>query len=235
MGAHASASDVDALRDVLAAGLRKLGVDLPAPARERLLRYVELLGRWNAVYNLTAIREPERMVSHHLLDSLAVLPALDEIVAERDAVRVLDVGSGAGLPGLPIAIARPDWQVVLREPVQKKVAFMTQAIAELGIANAQASLGRVEDLHPPARFAIVISRAFADLATFVAAAIAQLDDGGRLVAMKGVFPDEELSELPASVVVERTLSLDVPGVDGARHLIVLERRPEPGKEEPSRR
>ena len=166
-------------------------------ARERLLRYVALLAKWNSVYNLTAIREPQRMVTHHLLDGLAVLPVLDALVAEREALTVLDVGSGAGLPGLPIAIARPHWQVTMREPVQKKVAFVTQAIAELAAANAHASLGRVEDLRSGAGFAIVISRAFADLATFVQTSLAQVADDGALVAMKGVYPDEELRELPA--------------------------------------
>jgi 16S rRNA (guanine527-N7)-methyltransferase len=139
-------------------------------------------------------------------------------------VRVLDVGSGAGLPGLPLAIARPAWQVVMREPVGKKVAFMTQAIAELGVTNAQASLGRVEELRSPPGFAIVISRAFADLAAFVQSSLAQTGEGGRLVAMKGVHPDEELGELPDTVMVEREVKLTVPGIDGSRHLIVMKRR-----------
>ncbi|MDH4182353.1 MAG: 16S rRNA (guanine(527)-N(7))-methyltransferase RsmG [Betaproteobacteria bacterium] len=216
--------DDAALRRTLDDGIAALGLDVPAEARAQLLRYVALLAKWNGVYNLTAIREPERMVTHHLLDSLAVLPTLDELVAGREGVRVLDVGSGAGLPGLPIAIARPAWQVVLREPVQKKVAFVTQAIAELAVANAQASLGRVEELQSPPGFAIVVSRAFADLATFVHSSLAQVAAGGRLVAMKGVHPVEELRELPGSVAVERTLPLSVPGVEGARHLIVLRPR-----------
>lgn len=209
------------LAATLSAGLADLGLDLSADARERLLRYVTLLAKWNGVYNLTAIREPQRMVTHHLLDSLAVLPVLDALVAGRTGVGVLDVGSGAGLPGLPIAIARPHWQVTMREPVQKKVAFVTQAIAELGAANAHASLGRVEDLHSAAGFAIVIARAFADLATFVQSSLAQVAEGGALVAMKGVYPDEELRELPPGVRVERAVVLRVPGVEGKRHLIVL--------------
>lgn len=213
-----------ALDDALASGIAALGLDIPPAARAKLLALVALLAKWNGVYNLTAIREPERMVTHHLLDSLAALPTLDALVAGRSEVRVLDVGSGAGLPGLPIAIVRPAWQVVMREPVQKKVAFMTQAIAELAIANAQASLGRVEDLHSQPGFAIVISRAFADLASFVHSSLAQVGEGGSLVAMKGVHPDEELRELPDTVVVERTVALRVPGVDGARHLIVMRRR-----------
>lgn len=213
-----------ALDDALASGIAALGLDIAPAAREKLLAYVALLAKWNGVYNLTAIREPERMVTHHLLDSLAVLPALDALVAGRDNVRVLDVGSGAGLPGLPLAIARPAWQVVMREPVQKKVAFVTQAIAELRVANAQASLGRVEDLRSPPGFAIVISRAFADLASFAGSSLAQAGEGGHLVAMKGVHPDEELRELPQAVVVEREVALSVPGVDGERRLLVMRRR-----------
>lgn len=220
-------SPADATVDLggqLRAGLRGLGLVLPEGAQARLLDYVALLAKWNGVYNLTAIRVPERMVTHHLLDSLAVLPTLDALVGAEAPATVLDVGSGAGLPGLPLAIARPRWQVTMREPVQKKVAFMTQAIAELGVRNAHASLGRVEDLKSPPGFAIVISRAFADLATFVAAAAAQVADAGWLVAMKGVHPDEELRELPATVAVEREVELAVPGLDGARHLIVMQRR-----------
>jgi len=213
-----------ALGDALASGIAALGLDIAPDAREKLLAFVALLAKWNGVYNLTAIREPGRMVTHHLLDSLAALPALDALVAGRDDVRVLDVGSGAGLPGLPLAIARPAWQVVMREPVQKKVAFVTQAIAELRVANAQASLGRVEDLRSPPGFAIVISRAFADLASFVGSSLAQAREGGHLVAMKGVHPDEELRELPQAVVVEREVALRVPGVDGERRVIVMRRR-----------
>lgn len=204
-------------------GLAALGLDVPPAAREKLLQYVALLAKWNGIYNLTAIREPARMVSHHLLDSLAAVPALDAIAAGRAEVRVLDVGSGAGLPGLPLAIVRPAWRVTLCEPVQKKVAFMTQAIAELRLGNAHASLGRVEDLRTAEAFAIVVSRAFADLASFATSSLRHVAQDGRLVAMKGVHPDEELRELPASVAVEREIALDVPGVEGARRLIVMRR------------
>lgn len=218
------------LAEPLAAGLAALRLEVPNEARERLLRYVDLLAKWNAVYNLTAIREPARMLPLHLFDSLAVLPTLDALVRGLASVRVLDVGSGAGLPGLPIAIARPAWQVLLREPTAKKTAFIKQAIAELRIANAQASLGRVEDLRSPPGFAIVIARAFADLASFAAASLAQLDAEGRLCAMKAARPTDEIARLPASVVVEREVVLDVPGVEGDRTLIVLKRRDAPRKE-----
>jgi 16S rRNA (guanine527-N7)-methyltransferase len=215
-------TDPSAVAALLDEGLAKLGIDVAAPAEERLQRYLALLDKWNAVYNLTAIREPARMVTHHLLDSLAAVPTLDALVAGVPDVRVLDVGSGAGLPGIPLALVRPGWHVTLCEPVQKKHAFLRQAIAELGLANATASLGRVEALRSPSGFAIVISRAFADLATFAASSLAQLAPGGVLVAMKGVHPDEELRELPADVRVVREVRLAVPGVDGARHLIVMQ-------------
>ena len=214
------AGDLQALLD---RGLDGLGLALPGDARQRLVSYVALLERWNRTYNLTAIREPERMVTHHLLDCLAALPALDRLAGGRP-IALLDVGSGGGLPGIPLAIARPDWQVTMVEPVHKKGAFLTQAIAELGIANASVAVVRVEDLHATAPFDIVVSRAFSDLASFAAAALPHMAREGRLVAMKGVHPDAELAELPATVEVVAAPALDVPFVDGARHLVVMRRR-----------
>jgi len=213
--------DLPALLD---RGLEGLGLPLPPAARQQLLRYVALLARWNRTYNLTAIREPERMVTHHLLDSLAAVPALDRVAAGRAALAVLDVGSGGGLPGIPIAVARPEWCVTMVDPVQKKGAFLVQAIAELGLGNARAAIVRVEELSSPVPFDIVISRAFADLAAFVQAALPQVARDGRLVAMKGVHPDAELAELPPSVEVEEILVLAVPFLEGARHLVVMRRR-----------
>jgi 16S rRNA (guanine527-N7)-methyltransferase len=205
-------------------GLESLGLPLPLTARQQLLRYIALLARWNRTYNLTAIREPERMVSHHLLDSLAAVPALDRVADGRTALCVLDVGSGGGLPGIPIAVARPEWRVTMVDPVQKKGAFLVQAIAELSLANARAATVRVEELATPTLFDVVISRAFADLAAFVQSALRHVARDGRLVAMKGVHPDAELAELPPSVELEETLVLAVPFVEGARHLVVMRRR-----------
>jgi 16S rRNA (guanine527-N7)-methyltransferase len=221
--AAAAAGDARELAALLDRGLRALGLPLPDDAREKLLRYVALLARWNRTYNLTAIREPARMVTHHLLDCLAALPVLDRLAAGR-ALAVLDVGSGAGLPGIPLAIARPQWQVTMVEPVQKKGAFLVQAIAELGLANARAAVARVEELAAPAPFDVAISRAFADLAAFVQAAMPRVARDGRLVAMKGVHPDAELAELPATVEVEDAPALAVPFLDGARHLVIMRRR-----------
>ena len=213
--------DLTALLD---RGLEGLGLPLPPAARQQLLRYIALLARWNRTYNLTAIREPERMVTHHLLDSLAAVPALDRVADGRAVLSVLDVGSGGGLPGIPIAVARPEWRVTMVDPVQKKGAFLVQAIAELSLANARAATVRVEELATPTLFDVVISRAFADLAAFVQAALRHVARDGRLVAMKGVHPDAELAELPPSVEVEETRVLAVPFVEGARHLVVMRRR-----------
>lgn len=220
----AAVADEHDLAALLDRGLEGLGLPLPPAARQQLLRYVALLARWNRTYNLTAIREPERMVTHHVLDSLAVVPALDRVAAGRATCSVLDVGSGGGLPGIPIAVARPEWRVTLADPVQKKGAFLVQAIAELGLGNAQAAIVRVEELSAPAPFDIAISRAFADLSAFVEAALCHVARDGRLVAMKGVHPDAELAELPPAVEVEETLVLAVPFVEGARHLVVMRRR-----------
>jgi 16S rRNA (guanine527-N7)-methyltransferase len=208
--------DLDDGLEALAAA----GVALPAHARDTLAAYVALLAKWNRTYNLTAIREPERMVTHHVLDSLAVLPHLPA----RDDLAVLDVGSGGGLPGIPLALARPRWRVVLLDANHKKGAFLQQAVIELGLANAEAVTARVEDYVANAPFDVVISRAYSDLATFARAGARHLAPGGRLAAMKGVFPDEEIAHLPADTRVVATPALVVPGLDAKRHLVIMERR-----------
>ncbi len=197
----------------LAQGVAQLGLELPQGAEERLLRYLALLQKWNKVYNLTAIRQPEQMVTHHLLDSLAVLPHLWR-------GRWLDVGCGGGLPGLVLAIARPDWQFVLLDSNSKKTSFVQQAIIELGLENASVQCARVEEWAPGVPFDGIISRAFAELADFVAATRHLLAAGGRWVAMKGHVA-QELKTLPADIGIERTIALHVPGLQGARHLAVL--------------
>ena len=213
------------LRASLEEGLAALAVPLPSATQTALLAYIALIGKWNRTYNLTAIREPAKMLTHHLLDSLAVLRCLDELVGDGPGVRLLDVGSCAGLPGIPLALARPQWQVTMLDPVHKKAAFVTQALVELRIPNARIEVGRVEDFRPPAPFAIVISRAFADLSAFAEGSSRHIAPGGRLAAMKGVHPDEELRELSPAFAVVATQRLVVPGVDGARHLVIMEARP----------
>jgi len=207
-------------RDALSGGIAALGIAVPDRAVAQLGAYLALLAKWNRTYNLTAIREPERMVTHHLLDALAALPHLG---LPDVALRVLDVGTGGGIPGLPLALARPAWQVVLLDANHKKGAFLTQAAIELKLTNVEVVVSRVEDYAPSQPFDIVISRAFSDLATFARTSAHHLAPGGRLVAMKGVHPDDELAELPREFRMLAAPALNVPGLDAARHLIVMER------------
>lgn len=204
----------------LSAGIAALGLALPEGAEQKLLAYLALLDKWNRVYNLTAVREAERMVSHHLLDALAAAPYFRS--DSRDLIRVLDVGSGGGLPGIPLAIALPDLQVTLIDSVAKKTAFLLQAKAELGLGNLRVVTGRVEDFRPESGFDLVTSRAFSDLGAFVALTRHLLNPGGRWLAMKGLYPNEELALLPPDVKVSADHALHVPGLDASRHLIVLE-------------
>jgi 16S rRNA (guanine527-N7)-methyltransferase len=197
-------------------GLDALGIALDAHQQDQLRAYLALLAKWNKTYNLTAIREPARMVTHHVLDALAVLPHLPS----TQALRVLDVGSGGGVPGIPLAIARPDWRVVMVDPNHKKAAFLTQAAIELHLRNAVVHATRVEVLRNEAPFDVVISRAFADLETFAATSARHLAADGLLVAMKGVHPDDEIAHVKGSFTVE-SIPLDVPGLDAARHLVIL--------------
>jgi 16S rRNA (guanine527-N7)-methyltransferase len=210
--------DIETGLEELCGGTRG-GTALPAGARAKLEAYLALLAKWNRTYNLTAIREPARMVTHHVLDALAVLPHLPQ----RASLRLLDVGSGGGVPGIPLAIARPDWRVVLLDSNHKKGAFLAQAVIELDLPNAQAVTVRVEDYTPTHPFDVVISRAFSDLATFARATARHLAPGGWLVAMKGVFPHEEIAELPADFRIAAAPALVVPGLDAERHLVVMER------------
>jgi 16S rRNA (guanine527-N7)-methyltransferase len=189
----------------------------PAGVREKLSAYLDLLAKWNRVYNLTAIRDRAQMQSHHVDDALAILPYLPDARGKR----VLDVGSGGGIPGIPLAIARPDWRVVLLDANGKKAAFLTQAAIELGLANVRAVASRVENYAPDERFDIVISRAFSDLRTFAEAAAKHVGAGGVIVAMKGTLPQDEIDALPERVEVVGTPSLDVPGLDAERHLVLM--------------
>ncbi len=199
----------------LKAGIAALGLTLPDGAKAKLLAYLALLDKWNRVYNLTAVREPERMVSHHLLDSLTTVPFFT-------GPTVLDVGSGGGLPGIPLAIARPDLQVTLIDSIAKKTAFLLQAKAELGLGNLAVATGRVEDFRSPDGFDEITSRAFSDLKEFVALTRHLLKPGGRWLAMKGLYPNEELAVLSPDVKVSADHALVVPGLEASRHLIVLE-------------
>jgi 16S rRNA (guanine527-N7)-methyltransferase len=190
-------------------GLGELALPLPAGARERLLDYMALLVKWNRTYNLTAIRDPRAMVAHHLLDSLAVVPHLPLAAGAR----IADAGSGAGLPGIPLAIARPDWRIALAEASQKKAAFLRQAAIELDLRNLEVHEGRVEAWRPQPLFDAVISRAFAALAEFIAACRHLLAPAGLLAAMAGAAP----APLPEAC---RLIPLHVPLLDAQRHLVL---------------
>jgi 16S rRNA (guanine527-N7)-methyltransferase len=204
----------------LAEGAAALGIDLDVKARSTLADYLTLLEKWNRTHNLTAIREPAQMVSHHVLDSLATLAHL----GPDPALRLIDVGSGGGLPGIPLAIVRPGWSVCLLDSNHKKAAFLRQAIIELELENVDVVSQRAESYSPPTRFGVAISRAFSDLPSFAAASTGLLAPGGRLVAMKGVYPHEELQQLPSDVRVMDVTELRVPGIDGRRHLVIMEVR-----------
>lgn len=197
-------------------GIDALGLDLPASARERLLAYLKSLERWNRTYNLTALRSLDDMVTRHVLDSLAVAPLLD-------GDRCLDVGSGAGLPGIPLAIAAPGRHWTLLDASGKRVRFLRHVVAGLGIGNVSCVQSRVEDYEPATPFDTVLSRAFASLPDFLVAVGHLCAPTGRVMAMKGRLPAEELSALPASWRLTGLHQLRVPGLEAARHLAVLAR------------
>jgi 16S rRNA (guanine527-N7)-methyltransferase len=199
--------------DVLHGGIEELGLSLRNDAPEKLLAYLALLAKWNKTYNLTAIRDPDKMISHHLLDSLAVLPHLPQGT-------LADVGAGAGLPGIAIAIAEPERRVTLNDANHKKAVFLQQAIIELRIANADVHVGRVQAWRPAQKFACVIARGFAELAEFIAACRHLVAPGGVLAAMKGVFPAAELERVPADADCREVRRLQVPLLGAARHLVL---------------
>lgn len=198
----------------LSAALASMGIDLEPRREVALIDYLGLMAKWNQTYNLTAIHEPERMLSHHLLDSLAILPQVG-------AGPLLDVGSGAGLPGIPLAIARPGLQVTLLDASQKKCGFMQQAAIELKLANIEVVHARVEQHRRLGGYPQIVSRAFSDLNEFVQITRHLLAPGGEWLAMKGLYPDEEIAHLKGARV-KRDVRLQVPQLQADRHLIVME-------------
>lgn len=203
-----------ALGTALEHGVESLGLALDGFALDRMLGLLDLLRRWNAVYNLTALAGPEQWVTGHLLDSLSILPHLT-------GSTMLDVGTGPGFPGLPLAIANPEVRWVLMDSNSKKIAFVTQACAELRLLNASAVQQRVESWRPANRFEGIVSRAFSDLGSFARDTARLLDTDGRLYAMKGQIPEKEMAALPPTVVCEKLVPLEVPGLQASRHLVVL--------------
>ena len=211
----------NALQAELQLGAQQLGLHLPDPCLSQLLDYLALLHKWNKVYNLTAVRDAQQMLTHHLLDCLAALPAF------TGAQRVLDVGSGGGLPGVVIAIwathSAPAMQIDVIDTVRKKTAFLTQVKAELKLANLTVHTGRVEQLTMEGAYDVITSRAFAALNDFVAWSSHLLVEGGRMIAMKGPAYEPELAALPMGWRVEKIEALEIPAMTGERFLITLKR------------
>lgn len=203
------------LESQLGHGVAAMGITLPEGAVDRLAQYLRLLEKWNRVHNLTAIREPGQMVTLHILDSLSVLPHV------ASAHTLVDVGTGAGLPGIPLALARPDLRVTLLDSSHKKATFLEQARMELRLENVAVACERVERWHPQAKFDAVVSRAFAELADFVQGARHLVAPEGTMLAMKGVHPFDEIARLPATCRLDRVVELAVPTLEAKRHLVLL--------------
>ncbi|MBS1142337.1 MAG: rRNA m(7)G-527 methyltransferase [Proteobacteria bacterium] len=199
-------------QNALASGLAALDITLPGEAQSKLLAFRDLLLKWNKTYNLTALRDPAQAISHHLLDSLAILPHVGP-------GNLLDVGSGGGLPGIPLAIAKPELSVSMVDTVQKKTTFLQQAVIELALRNVTVYHARVEEMQ--GQYAQISSRAFAEIGLFISLTRHLLAPNGRWLAMKGVRPDDEIKALPADITVEAIIPLSVPGLDAERHLIIL--------------
>jgi 16S rRNA (guanine527-N7)-methyltransferase len=197
-------------------GAAAMGIALTPDAVAKLAAYLELVEKWNRVHNLTAVREASQMVTLHVMDSLSVLPYVAE------ATTLLDVGTGAGLPGIPLAIARPQMRVTLLDSSHKKCAFLQQAKTELALANVEVVCDRVENWKPPKPFDVVVSRAFSDLADFVEQAKHLVAPGGRLMAMKGVYPFDEITRLPPTHRVAQVIELRVPSLEASRHVVLVE-------------
>ena len=204
--------------ELLKKGISQLGLECSESQVELLLRYSQLLLKWNKVYNLTAIRNPDEVLTHHILDSLSIIPIYRDLYS--DSISICDVGSGGGLPAIPLAITCPHYQVTMVDTVGKKCAFLTQCIVELGLKNAKVLNTRVENIKGKS-FDVLSSRAFASLPLFVELTKHLLKDGGVWLAMKGILPEQEMSELQSIVSVREIYKLDVPYLDENRHLIKM--------------
>lgn len=209
-----------ALKTKLEAGLVEMGLQVTAEQQVQLINYLLLISKWNKVHNLTAVRDPLEMVTLHLLDSLSVLPYVQALAPKR----LLDVGAGAGLPSIPLAICMPELQVTAIDAVQKKASFMRQAKGELGLPNFHVESGRVEALTKEPKFDVIISRAFSEMTLFVKLTKHLLAENGQWLAMKGVSPDQELSALAAmdsEIDFIQTVRLKVADLQAERHLVFL--------------
>ncbi len=208
----------DPLQEKLAAGLAALPLELDPDVQGRLIDFLHLLVKWNRAYNLTAVRQPEQMVTRHLLDSLVVGPYLN-------GRHILDVGTGAGLPGIPLALAYPDRHFTLLDSNGKKIRFVTQAVAELGLANVDVIQSRIEAFQPDQRFDTITARAYASIEELVRQTSRLLAAGGQYLVMKGVYPVAEVEAMPAGYRLEAVHRLNVPKLDAERHLLIVQAEP----------
>ena len=208
----------DSLLDKLADGLSALPLELNGNVQHRLIDYVQLLVKWNRAYNLTAVRQPEQMVPRHLLDSLVIGPYLQ-------GPRILDVGTGAGLPGIPLALAYPDLHFTLLDSNGKKIRFVTQAVAELGLANVDVVQSRIEAFQPTCRFDTITARAYASIEELINQTTRILAENGQYLVMKGIYPVAEVEAIPSGYRVEAVHQLEVPKLDAERHLLIIRAEP----------
>jgi 16S rRNA (guanine527-N7)-methyltransferase len=215
---HPARASAEQLERALFSGADQLGVHLSEQQGRQLLAYLQLFAKWNAAYNLSAVRDICEMVSRHLLDSLSIVPHLRENGAGR---RWLDVGSGGGLPGIPLAILFPDTDLTLLDSNGKKTRFLFQVKTELQLSRVEVVQARIERFQPPHSFDAVFSRAFASLHDFLQGCAHLVSPGGRFYAMKGQYPEDELREVTKPFNVEHCYPLDVPGETAARHLVVI--------------
>lgn len=204
------------MNSLLITALQQNNITLPESAIDQLVHYLEMMRTWNKVFNLTGITDTREMVYLHIIDSLVVQPFLH-------GTRMLDVGSGAGLPGIPLAIMNPDQQWVLLDKVTKKTRFMTQVIAELKLSNASVISERCEDFEPEQCFDSILSRAFGTMRMFIETTNHLLCPDGRFIAMKGRYPQEELDDIPTGFMAQSTTRLNIKGMDAVRHVVCLGR------------
>jgi 16S rRNA (guanine527-N7)-methyltransferase len=212
------------LKERLLEGLNSLGLPLSNEQVEQLLAYIALLDKWNNTYNLTAVRDPQAMLVQHILDSLSMVSIMRSYHQEQSPFRLLDVGSGPGLPAIPLAIAAPEWQVTSLDGHHKRTAFVQQAIIELKLSNVEVVQARIEQWTAPQLFDIVISRAFSELNDFVELSHRHCTQQGHLIAMKGVYPYEEIERLSDTMLLDHVEAIHVPFLEAQRHAVILKKR-----------
>ena len=208
--------NVDELKGILLSGLSEMSLSLNDTQIDRLLKYVVLLIKWNKAYNLTAVRKPDQMITRHLLDSLSICPYLR-------GKSIIDVGTGAGLPGIPLAIVFPERNFTLLDSNNKKTRFVLQAVSELELSNVDVVQSRVEEAQFPELFDTLITRAYSSIGDMLKQTSHLLAADGVFLAMKGIYPLAELDDLPAEYCVKESITIKVPGLDEARHLLEIVR------------